>query len=197
MWSWCDHILKPLTNISGKQEVQVWKGSQDQAFKKKSCHIFTVASDYQSGSTTVQDRKPIASCQCLIRSKTQGLLSKEDIEAMIEDSFLFYSTLSDINFCKRTAVRSGCSASRCKWPNFLQAGLRSDSQSLFTGITTWGNHFLVSQIPKKEVLNWVTNELHGMSYVCNSVQVTGAIPNWQFKETPHLLVSFGESKQTK
>ena len=76
MWPRRAHILKPLTDISGKNKFK-WEASQDQAFKEikalisedvmlclpdiaKPFHLFTDASDYQLRSTIIQEGKPIA-----------------------------------------------------------------------------------------------------------------------------------------
>ena len=76
MWPRRAHILKPLTTISSKHNFR-WEAAQESAFKEikalmsedvllrfpditKPFHLYTNASDYQLGSTIIQEGKPIA-----------------------------------------------------------------------------------------------------------------------------------------
>ena len=76
MWPSRAHVLKPLTDMTGKKKFE-WTDEMDESFKKmkailcmdamsaypdhnKPFHIYTDASDYQMGSVIMQDNRPVA-----------------------------------------------------------------------------------------------------------------------------------------
>jgi len=76
MWPSRAHILKPLTDLTGKGKFE-WNDECEDAFKKMKAilsldvlsaypnhnrpfHVYTDASDYQMGAWIMQDGKPVA-----------------------------------------------------------------------------------------------------------------------------------------
>jgi hypothetical protein len=77
MWKGRSHVLAPLTELASKKKPFQWKEGQQKAFElikkimsretllsfpdfSKPFHIYADASDYQLGSTIMQDGKPLA-----------------------------------------------------------------------------------------------------------------------------------------
>jgi len=113
MWPHWAHILKPLTDISGRNKCK-WEASQDQAYKEikalisedimlhfpditKPFHLFTDASDYQLGSTIIQYGKQIAfySQELTLTQQCYSTIDKEllsIIESLLEFNYISAGT---------------------------------------------------------------------------------------------------------
>ena len=107
------HVLAPLTELTGKGAKWTWDTPQQKAFEEtkramsdetmlacpdfdKPFHVYTDASDCQLGAVTMQDDKPLAFCSRMLDSAQKNCTTGEqELLSVVEQSKKFAHCCGD------------------------------------------------------------------------------------------------------